>query len=121
MIQSIGNDIIEIDRIRANFEKYDQKFLDRIYNLEEQNYCLGFQDPAPHLAGRFAAKEAIAKALRTGIGSKLSWLDISILNDEGGAPSVKLSKRALSQFKSPKLLISISHCREYASAVAIVI
>lgn len=121
MVQNLGNDIIEVSRIQANFEKYGQRFLDRIFNLEEQEYCLRFKDPAPHLAGRFAAKEAIAKALGTGLGSKLSWLDITVKNNEQGAPTVHLSTRAKFLFNNPKILISISHCREYASAVAIIV
>lgn len=119
MIQNIGNDIIEISRIQANFERYGVKFLERIFTPEEQTYCLRFNHPAPHLAGRFAAKEATAKALGCGIGTDLSWLDISIQNSEKGSPFVLLSTRADLKFNHPNILISISHCREYATAVAI--
>lgn len=119
MITGIGNDIIEIKRIRDNLERYGQRFLDRIFTAEEQHYCLHFKDPAPHLAGRFAAKEAISKALGVGIGAELSWLDISIGKSAKGAPVVVLSTEAKLRFQNPQILLSISHCKEYATAIAI--
>lgn len=121
MITNIGNDIIEISRIKTNLERYGQKFLDRIYSPEEQEYCLKFHEPAPRLAGRFAAKEAVSKALGTGFGEDLSWLDITIQNEPRGNPIVILSHRANLHFDNPTLLISISHCKEYATAVALLL
>jgi len=121
VINSIGNDIIEVARIKAILEKYGQKFLDRIFSKEEQAYCLSFDDPSPRLAGRFAAKEAISKALGTGFGEELSWLDITIRNAPRGSPIVILSTKAALHFDSPQILVSISHCKEYATAVAILI
>lgn len=120
MIRNIGNDIIEISRIKANIEKYGQKFLDKIFNPEEQHYCHLFHDPSARFAGRFAAKEAISKALGTGFGKELSFLDITITNDDKGSPIVSLSSEAKKLFDDPKIMISISHCKEYATAVAIV-
>ncbi|KAF3362141.1 Holo-[acyl-carrier-protein] synthase [Chlamydiales bacterium STE3] len=119
MIINIGNDIIEISRIKANLEKYGQKFLDRIFLPEEQAYCLKFQDPSARLAGRFAAKEAVAKALGTGFSKELSFLDISIQNGPRGNPLVLLSSAVMEHFGNPNILISISHCKEYATAVAL--
>ena len=121
MIINVGNDIIEVSRIRANLEQYGQRFLDRIFTQEEQAYCCQFQDRAPRLAGRFAAKEAISKALGTGFGKDLSWLDISIQNEFRGNPIVILSHRANLHFDSPRVIISISHCKEYATAVALLL
>lgn len=119
MIRGVGNDIIEVSRIEAIIAKYGRRFLDRIFTTEEQEYCLKHRDAARHFAGRFAAKESIAKALGVGIGSLLSWLDIEIFNDENGKPCVFLSSKAQVTFTNPHLLITISHCREYANAVAI--
>lgn len=119
MVHGIGNDIIEVSRIEANLKKYGQKFLDRIYTLEEQTYCLRHRDAARHFAGRFAAKEAIIKAIGTGFRDGLGWLDIEISNDTHGKPVVNLSSKLSEQFDSPRILITISHCREYATAFAL--
>jgi holo-[acyl-carrier protein] synthase len=119
MILGIGNDIIEIERIKENIQRYQQRFLDRVFTSHEQGYCQKRKVPALHFAGRFAAKEAIVKALGTGFSNGLTWLDIEINNDALGKPFVQLSPKAEKLFDSPTLLISISHCREYATAFAI--
>lgn len=115
----IGNDIIEIERVRQSIERHGQHFLNRLFSQEEQDYCYRFKDPVPHFAGRFAAKEAIAKALGTGFGSELSWHDIEVMSDEHGKPEVFFSNVAKSRFQSPKVLVSISHSTSHATAVAL--
>ncbi len=112
MIAGIGTDIIEIDRIRESIEKHGSHFLDRLFSKKEQDYCHKYKDSAPHFAGRFAAKEAIGKALGTGFGAELSFLDIEIINDESGKPVVLLEKEL-------KIHLSISHCNSFATATAI--
>lgn len=119
MIKGIGNDIIEIERIAASIEKHGQHFLDRIFTLREQKYCLRHHESARHFAGRFAAKEAIVKAFGTGFREGISWLDIEIHNTPEGKPQVNLSALLQNKFDHPKIEISISHCRTYATAVAI--
>lgn len=118
MILGIGTDIIEIARIKRSIEQYQQRFLDRLFTSDEQAYCLSHKNPYPCFAARFAAKEAIAKALGTGIGS-LNWLDIEICKNKQGKPFVKLSPKANDLFKFPQLHLSISHCQEYATAYAV--
>ena len=117
-MKGLGSDIIEIERIRQSIERHGPHFLNRLFTLREQEYCSQFKDPTPHFAGRFAAKEAIAKALGTGFGAEVSWQDLEILNDEKGKPCVYLSERLVASFDSPRFLISISHCQSYALAVA---
>lgn len=119
MILGLGNDIIEVARIKALWLRYPQKFLNRIFTPYEQDYCLKRKEPALHLAGRFAAKEAVAKALGTGFSQKLSWLDIEIRNDAKGKPTAYLSTIAQELFGDLTLHISISHTHHYATAVAI--
>ena len=114
----IGNDIVEIGRMRAVFAKYPHRFLKRVFTPLEQKYCLEHQDPIPHLAGRFAAKEAVVKALGVGFSQGLTWLDIEIQRQTDGRPTVYLSPCTAELFHHPLVLISISHCREYATAVA---
>ncbi len=114
-ILGMGNDILEIDRFRAALRKHGERMLHRLFTPEERDYCLSYRDPVPHLAGRFCAKEAIAKALGTGIGKSLAWTDIAILHSPSGKPYVHLTK----QPPNTEVLISISHCKLYATAVAL--
>lgn len=119
MILGIGNDIIEVARIKATIEEYGAKFLNRIFTSNEQIYCLNRKEPSIHLAGRFAAKEAVVKALGTGFSQGISWLDIEICNDSMGKPYVAISSKLQDLFDSPSFMISISHCHTYATAVAV--
>lgn len=118
-MRGIGTDIIEIERIRSALGRMHDSFLKYILTPREIEYSTKFKDPAPHIAGRFAAKEAIAKALGTGLGASLSFQDIEVLNNELGQPIVTLSSRTMEFFKSPQIHLSISHCKEHAIAFAI--
>ncbi len=118
-LQGLGNDIIEISRIRLSIERHGQHFLNRLFTQKEQDYCYKFKDPVPHFAGRFAAKEAVAKALGTGFGADVSWHDIEILGNEQGKPIAHLSEGIKKRFNSPHILVSISHSTSHATAVAI--
>jgi holo-[acyl-carrier protein] synthase len=119
VIGGLGTDIIEIQRIRAGIERHKEHFLNKLFTPEEQNYCLSYRDPGPSFAGRFAAKEAIIKALGKGFRKEFTWLDIEILNNAEGKPIVYLSAEMNKIFNKPQFLLSISHCREYAMATAI--
>lgn len=119
MIQGLGTDIIEVDRIRKSIARHGSHFIDKIFSLSEQAYCNRYKDSVPNYAGRFAAKEAIVKALGTGIKQGISWLDIEVINDENGKPIVYLSPRVREVFGDPKILVSISHSQKYATATAL--
>lgn len=118
-IKGIGNDIIDIPRVRQSIERHGQHFLDRLFTRREQDYCFKFQDPVPHFAGRFSAKEAIAKAFGTGFGADVRWHDIEVLNNDRGQPIVFLSEALQKLFGHPRIMVSISHTAEYATAMAI--
>lgn len=118
-ILGLGNDIIEIARIKEGMETHGQRFLDRLFTPKEQAYCNKYKDAATHFAGRFSAKESIAKAFGVGLGEHLSWLDIEILPDEHNRPIVTFSQKAKQHWKDPHVLLTISHCRDYVSTVAI--
>ena len=90
MILGTGIDIIEVARIASSFEKFGGKFVNRILLPDEIAYCLSHRKPAPFLAARFAAKEAISKAFGTGIGAQLGWQDMEIRRKESGEPFVVL-------------------------------
>lgn len=115
----LGSDIVEVDRVEASITRYGKRFLNRIYTPLEQQYCLKHRDAGRHFAGRFAAKEAIVKALGTGFSQGISWLDFEIENAPNGKPIVTLSEKAKEAYSDPKIELTISHCRTYAMAVAI--
>lgn len=116
--QGLGIDIIEIERVRQSIDRHGQHFLNRLFSQREQDYCYKFKDPVPHFAGRFAAKEAVAKALGTGFGAELSWQDFEVIGDEHGKPTVLFTEGAKKRFNDPHMLLSISHSTTHANAVA---
>lgn len=118
-IKGLGNDIIEIERIRKSINRHGEHFLGRLFTKEEKEYCYQFKDASERFAGRFAAKEAISKALGTGFGAEFSWHDVEILANERGRPIVHFSDKANKQFQNPHVLLSISHCESFATAVAV--
>ena len=113
----IGSDIIEVSRVSSLIKSRGQKFLDKIFTNKEQKYCNSKSSPAMHYAGRFAAKEAVMKAIKSsGYNKSISFCSISIINSESGAPFVK-TKFVL----SGSCQITISHTDEYATATALFI
>jgi holo-[acyl-carrier protein] synthase len=122
MILGVGMDIIEVARIRASHERFGERFLNRILHPAEIAYCLSHKSPAPFLAARFAAKEAISKAFGTGIGAQLGWHDMEVGRKESGEPFVILhggGRELLKQRGARAVLISLSHTQNHAAAVAI--
>ena len=121
MVIGIGTDIIEIGRIKNSIEEYGDNFLSKIYTPIEIDYCNSKANKYQHFAARFAAKEAIYKALATGWQKDLYWQDIEISNLPTGMPVVNLNgklKKFLSDDK--ELKISISHSNNYVTCVAII-
>ena len=122
MILGVGIDIIEVARIALSYEKFGERFVNRILLPGEIAYCLSYKNPAPFLAARFAAKEAISKAFGTGIGAQLGWQDMEIRRKESGEPYVVLHGKGEKLFRSrgaKQLLISLSHTVNYAAATAV--
>ena len=122
MILGIGIDIIEVARISASYERFGERFLNRILLPNEIAYCLSYRQPAPFLAARFAAKEAISKAFGTGIGAQLGWRDMEVGRKQSGEPFVILhegGQKLLQSRAARAVLISLSHTQDHASAVAI--
>ena len=118
----LGCDIIEVERIRGSHERFGERFLNRILLPAEIAYCLSNRDPAPFLAARFAAKEAISKAFGTGIGAALGWRDMEIRRKESGEPYVVLHGKGRELFEArgaKQLLVSLSHTEHYAAATAV--
>jgi len=116
-----GIDLIEVERIESVIARYGERFLGRVFTQGELAYCRG----KPHqLAARFAAKEAVSKALGTGIQHRdgVAWQDIQIVSDDLGKPSVQLTGRAAQraeQIGLSNLSLSLSHTREHAIALVV--
>ena len=122
MILGTGIDLIEVARIAAALEKFGERFLTRVLVAEEIAYCRAHKNPAPFLAARFAAKEAVSKAFGTGIGAQLGWQDIEIRRRESGEPFVVLHEKGAELFAArgaKKLHVSLTHTENYAAATAI--
>lgn len=116
---SCGTDIIEIGRIKDAIEKYDGKFQEEIFTKKEVEYCeLHKNQRFQHYAARFAAKEAIFKAISCKLGRNYSWNDFEIINNEIGKPEVFL-KTDIPEIES--IDVSLSHCKEYAIANVVVL
>jgi len=123
-ILGIGVDIIETARIQDSLDRFGDRFLDRCFRPEEVVYCQRMKSPALHLAARFAAKEAIAKAFGTGIGQQLGWQDMEIRKRDSGEPYAVLHGKgaALAQARTVReVFVSLSHCRAYAAAHAVIV
>lgn len=117
----IGTDIIECSRIANMIEKHGDVFLRRVYTTDEIEYCSGRKAANQHYAGRWAAKEAVLKALGTGWAHGIQWTDVEVVNQQGGKPVIVLNGKALEISLSQgifEMMISISHCRHYATAYA---
>lgn len=122
MIRGVGVDIIEVARIRRAVERFGERFLQRILHPAEVAYCRSFKDPAPHLAARFAAKEAVSKALGTGIGAALSWQDMEVTHHPSGQPHLILHDAGLTLIEARgggQIHLSLSHTLDHAAAVAV--
>lgn len=116
---SCGIDIIEISRIKDAIEKYEGRFQTEIFTNKEVEYCESHENQKfQHYAVRFAAKEAIFKAISNKLSRSYSWNDFEIVNDEIGKPKVYL-KTDIPEIES--IDISLSHCKEYAVANAVVL
>jgi len=118
----IGTDIIECLRIAQMIERHGELFPSRVYTEHEINYCSTKKAATQHYAGRWAAKEAVLKALGTGWRRGISWRDIEVRNKPSGAPTIALCGGAREVFEQSgirKMHISISHCRSHATAYAL--
>lgn len=117
-----GIDLIECERIAAILTRHRDRFMARVLTATERARADQFADPIQHVAGRFAAKEAVLKALGTGWRGQISWDDIEVTNDVLGRPDVRLSGECERIAKGKgivRLLLSITHTRTYAAASVI--
>lgn len=116
----IGIDLVEVPRIRDLLEKHGQRFKERTFTAGEIAYCDACADPAMHYAARFAAKEAVAKALGTGLWAEgVVWTDIEIMREANGKPGIVLHGTAKQHAANATCLVSLTHTRDLAMAQVI--
>ena len=121
-VVSHGIDLVECDRIARLIQEHPERFLSRILTAAERRYVEAQRNPVPHVAGRFAAKEAVLKVLGTGWRGQISWRDMEVLNDKAGKPHLSLTgecARVAEKLGIGRILLSITHTANYASASAI--
>lgn len=119
MIVGSGIDLTEIDRIQRSIERFGARFLDRVYTKAEQAYCQRKRNAAESFAARFAAKEAGAKALGTGIGYGVTWREIEVVREASGRPTIQFHGRAAQIAKhlgATHAALSLTHTAQLASA-----
>lgn len=123
MILGTGLDVAEVARIAELAARHGRRFLERVFTPAELEYCLSRGAREQHLAGRFAAKEAVFKALGTGWTDRVSWKQVEVLAADGGAPQVRLSGGAaerLAAMGGRRVHLSITHAGGLAAASAVV-
>jgi holo-[acyl-carrier protein] synthase len=123
LIKGIGIDLIEISRIERIYAAYGNRFLAKILSRREGSRFASAAEPAIHLAGRFAAKEACLKALGTGWSGGVKWREVEVLSDSSGRPVIELQGRAMDAFGSMgavSIHCSITHTRDVAQAVVVI-
>lgn len=122
MIVGLGIDQIEIDRVSRTWQRYGERFGRRVYTDSEWAYCISRPHPAQSLAGRFAAKEAVMKALGLGWPGGIAYRDIEITRELTGKPGLRLSNRAAqraSMLGVTNSTVSMTHDRTHSSATVI--
>ncbi len=122
MVLGHGIDVVEIPRLAELLKRHGERFVQRVFTPVEREYCRGKKRELEHLAGRFAAKEAVLKVLGTGWAGKISWQDVEVTNAPGGQPQVALtgeSAAVAERMGIRRILISISHTGDWAAASAI--
>lgn len=124
MIYGIGIDVVEVNRIEDAIARQGEGFLRKLFTENERQYCEKQKRPAMHYAARFAAKEAVSKALGTGIGGKAGWLELEVVRGESGAPTMLFHGHArefLTAQGIAEVQVSLSHAKDYAAANAVAV
>ena len=120
MIQGIGVDIIEIERIESSIDRFGENFLRKIFTEAEIAYCRSRKKPAQHFAARFAAKEAVSKALSTGWSGEFEWKNVEVSNELSGKPTVILHGRTADALRKSVIYLSLSHSETSVVAFAVI-
>jgi holo-[acyl-carrier protein] synthase len=122
MVLGVGTDLMETQRVQESIDRFGERFLQRIFTAGEIAYCRRKRNAAESFAARFAAKEAGAKALGTGISRGVNWKEFEVKREESGRPTLHLSGRAAELAEAMgvrRIQLSLTHSREFAMAVVV--
>jgi holo-[acyl-carrier protein] synthase len=119
MIDSVGIDIVEVHRIKKAIDRWGDSFIHRIFTPWEINYCGNKQFPEQSFAARFAAKEAVLKAIGTGYIRGIKWTSIEVVNNNMGQPTIRIGEHIKKIVGAKTIIVSMSHTHEHAVASAI--
>jgi holo-[acyl-carrier protein] synthase len=122
MVVGVGTDLMEIARIAKSIDRFGERFLQRVFTPREIAYCQTKKNAAESFAARFAAKEAGAKALGTGISRGVGWLELEVAREPSGKPRLELSGRAAEWARKlgvGRTSLSLTHSRDVALAVVV--
>ena len=117
MTQAVGVDLVDVGRVREALARFPERFVARVLSPSERAYCLSRPDPAPHIAARFAAKEAVVKCL----GGGCALREIEVVRALSGSPGITLHGRALARAGGGRVLVSLSHLDTIAAAFAVLV
>jgi holo-[acyl-carrier protein] synthase len=124
MVVGIGIDLVKIKRIESVCRKWKKRFLERIFTQTEQDYSFSFRRPYPHLAGRFAVKEAVFKAIGTGWRKGVRWTDVEVYNESSGQPHVRVHGKVRDWVEDhgvTEIQVSLSHDTDYSIGQVVLI
>ncbi len=122
MIDGVGIDLVEIDRFKAALRRHGDRLLDKLFTTSERHYCESQWNRLAHYTARFAAKEAVLKALGTGWSGGIRWTDVNVVRAKSGKVSVRLggaARKAAAGRRIKTIHLNLSHSRAYAVAIAV--
>ncbi len=119
-IQGIGVDVVDVKRMEAIINEQREPFLNKVFTEQERQYCESKANPPQHFAARFAAKEAVSKAMQTGWSGKFRWKDVEVVNEESGAPTIVVSNEVAKTLQASRIHLSLSHTENTVVAFAII-
>jgi holo-[acyl-carrier protein] synthase len=119
-IQGIGVDVVDVQRLRKVLEQQGVHFIGKVFTDGEIAYCQSKRNPHEHFAARFAAKEAVAKAMRTGWSGAFRWKDVEVVNEPSGAPRLNLYKEVADVLVDSQMHLSMSHTENTVVAFVVI-
>jgi len=120
MIQGIGVDVVDVQRMKTIIAEQGTAFIERVFTPTEISYCQSKQNPEQHFAARFAAKEAVSKAMQIGWSGIFRWKDVEVVNQPSGAPKILLYHAAASSLRQSSVHLSLSHTENTVVALAVI-
>ncbi|HEY6953533.1 MAG TPA: holo-ACP synthase [Bacteroidota bacterium] len=120
MIQGIGVDVVDVHRMKTILSEQGGAFITRVFTQTETSYCQSKQNPEQHFAARFAAKEAVSKAMQTGWSGIFRWKDVEVVNEPSGAPKILLYNDVARSLEKSAVHLSLSHTETTVVALAVI-